>query len=133
MRKQRGVGNFITMMISVVALIGLLVYGIHVQGDMEKGRKITETMRKYVLIMEGNGCLKDAEKQALVQELESLGVTGITFHGEPLRQVPYGGEVELSISGTLDGLKITGWKDFVLVREGNGVRFTKTMKSTSQY
>lgn len=123
------------MSILLVSLVvfGLMLYFISVFGDMEKGRRITETMRKYVLVMESNGCLTETEQQALVLELQEIGVKDIVFNEDPLRQVSYGGEVVLSITGTVDALQITGYQDFKLVHTGDGIRFTKTIKSTAQH
>lgn len=133
MKKRRGESNYIAFGVVLLAVIILIIANLDWSGAQVKGDRIVEVMRKYVLIMEGNGCLTLSQQQSLTEELERLGVTNITYHCNPLEKAPYGEEVVLSISGEVNALKITSFEDLNVVRTQEGVRFSKTLKSTAQY
>lgn len=133
MKKRRGESNYIAFGVVLLAVIILIIANLDWSGAQVKGDRIVEVMRKYVLIMEGNGCLTLSQQQSLTEELERLGVTNITYHCNPLEKASYGEEVVLSISGEVNALKITSFDDLNVVRTQEGVRFSKTLKSTAQY
>ena len=57
--------------------------------------------RKYILKMETEGRLTDADRTTLCQELESLGVTGVDLGGSTLEKAGYGEAIVLVIRGRL--------------------------------
>ena len=133
MRKNEGYSSFLAFLIVCVFALGLVALTVDFSGDQVKSGKIVDVMRKYVLIMEGNGCLTSAEQEALILELEHIGVSNITFNSNPQIKVAYGEEVVLSITGEIDALKFSAFEDFKIVRTENGFQFSKTLKSTAQY
>ena len=131
--KPGGIEGFLACILVIIVLFGIIAFSIDLNGDMIQSRSIIDTMRKYVLIMEGNGCLTASEQQALTMELEQMGVSNITYLVDPKVKVSYGSEVVLSISAEVDALKITGMDGFKLTRKDDGIYFEKTLKSTAQY
>ena len=63
---------------------------------------VGEIARKYILRMETVGGLTEADRTALLQELDELGVTEDTLEGTSGR-ADYGESVELHIRGKLEG------------------------------
>ncbi len=131
--KREGSEKFIVAGIVAVVIFALLVYSVNLSASAERGRKIENTLREYILIMESNGCLSAAQQQALTLRLEELGMTDIVFNGNPQQKAGYGGEVVLSVTGTVEASNITAYRDFQLVREEEGLRITKELRSTAQY
>lgn len=131
--KRKGSEKFIAAVLVLVVMLALLVYSVNLSADAEKGRRIEAVMREYILIMESNGCLSAAQQDALTLQLTGLGMTDIVYNDNPLQQAEYGGEVVLSVTGTVDVSNITAYRDFQLVRTDGGIRITKTIRSTAQY
>ena len=60
--------------------------------------------------METEGCLSQAAKDALIQELTELGVEQISFQGTTMSQVGYGSKVVLSVTGRIKIDNIIGMR-----------------------
>ncbi len=62
------------------------------------------TINQYLLCVEADGYLSDANKAALQSDLTSLGMTAIDFSGTDLSTAPkiYGQRVTLQVSGQLE-------------------------------
>lgn len=133
MGKREGSEKYIAAGIVAVVILALLVYSVNLSADAERGRKIENTLREYILIMESNGCLSAAQQQALTLRLEQLGMTDIIFNCNPQQKADYGGEVILSVTGTVEVSNIMAYRNFQLIREGGGIRITKEFRSTAQY
>ncbi len=131
--KHSGHGEYIAFSFVLIFLLSVIVYVVNIMGDFEQSRQITDTMRRYMLIMEGNGCLTASEQQKLTMELETIGVTGVTVEVNPQTRAGYGEEVVLSISGVVDALRVTGMDGFRFTKTEDGIHFTKTLSSTAQY
>lgn len=68
---------------------------------------VNQITRKYILRMEATGRLTDADRIALVQELENVGVTELELAGTTVDWVGYGEPIVLMIQGRLeDGYEI---------------------------
>jgi uncharacterized Rossmann fold enzyme len=65
-----------------------------------KKAAVGQLARKYILRMETVGGLTDADRTALLQELEELGATEVTLEGTSVRAA-YGEPIELRIQGKL--------------------------------
>ena len=59
-----------------------------------------QTTREYMLIMETEGYLPASDQTALIAELESYGLYNISLSGTTMREVNYGDQIYLKISGT---------------------------------
>lgn len=131
--KSKGEGQYIAFVLVLVVMLAVIVYTVNITADMERSRNISNIMREYVLKMESAGCLSAEQQQALVISLENLGMTDIVFNVNPLIQASYGDEVVLSVTGTVQVNNIMAYRNFQLVRDGNRVQITKTIKSTAQH
>lgn len=131
--KSKGEGQYIAFVLVLVVMLAVIVYAVNITADMERSRKISNIIREYVLKMESAGCLSAEQQQALVISLENLGMTDIVFNVNPLLQASYGEEVVLSVTGTIQVNNIMAYRNFQLVRDGNRVQITKTIKSTAQH
>lgn len=131
--KSKGEGQYIAFVLVLVVMLAVIVYTVNITADMERSRNISNIMREYVLKMESAGCLSAEQQQALVISLENLGMTDIVFNVNPLIQASYGDEVVLSVTGTVQVNNIMAYRNFQLVRDGNRVQLTKTIKSTAQH
>lgn len=131
--KSKGEGQYIAFVLVLVVMLAVIVYTVNITADMERSRNISNIMREYVLKMESAGCLSAEQQQALVISLENLGMTDIVFNVNPLIRASYGDEVVLSVTGTVQVNNITAYRNFQLVRDGNRVQITKTIKSTAQH
>ncbi len=65
--------------------------------------EIGQLARKYILRMETVGYLTSADRTALCQELNGMGVTEINLEGTTLHEVNYGTQIILQINGKLEG------------------------------
>lgn len=131
--KSKGEGQYIAFVLVLVVMLAVIVYTVNITVDMERSRNISNIMREYVLKMESAGCLSAEQQQALVISLENLGMKDIVFNVNPLIQASYGEEVVLSVTGTVQVNNIMAYRNFQMVRDGNRVQLTKTIKSTAQH
>lgn len=99
-KKHKGSSGYIefTLVFSILAIV--IVCVISVYADYNKGLSMNEIMRRHMLVMESQGYLSETEKEALILELEAIGIYNIEFDKDPTIQVEYGAEVILSIRGT---------------------------------
>ena len=63
--------------------------------------QVSQIARKYILRMETQGVLTDADRIALIMELELAGVTDLRLDGTTMAPVGYGEQVVLMIQGKL--------------------------------
>lgn len=131
--RRKGYGELAAALIVIPIILSLVVYSLYLSSDQEKGRKLSDIMRQYVIVMESNGCLTPVEQQSLIMELEQCGASEIVFHSNPLNKVAYGEEVSLAISGKIDINAIVAYEDWGFVQQEGGGTFQKVMKSTAQY
>lgn len=65
--------------------------------------EINQIARKYILRMETEGRMTDADHISLIHELEALGVAEPDLSGTTMNQVSYGDPIVLLIRGKLEG------------------------------
>jgi hypothetical protein len=101
-KKEEGnAGDFMAVCLCMLALtVVMLSYVDSVRLVGEK-TQISQLARKYILKMETEGRLTDADRTTLCQELESLGVTGVDLGGSTLEKAGYGEAIVLVIRGRL--------------------------------
>lgn len=133
MKKSKGSGQYIAFTIVLVVILAVLWYLLSLAVDLERSREIYAVMREYSLKMESNGSLTEEQQHELLLKLAEQGVTDIIFNVNPLVPAAYGEEVVLSITGTVPAGNIIAYKDFKLVKNGDHIQFTKTIRSTAQY
>ena len=64
--------------------------------------QVSQIARKYILRMETQGVLTDADRISLIMELELAGVTDLRLDGTTMAPVGYGEQVVLMIQGKLE-------------------------------
>lgn len=87
--------------------------------------------REYILRMESNGYLDDANKNTLMQELQAIGANNISIQGT-MSEAPYGSKINLSISCNVDveTVKMDGLN---VSREKEPIPYSDTWSSTSKH
>ena len=84
--------------------------------------------------METEGCLSQAAKDALIQELMELGVEQISFQGTTMSQVGYGSKVVLSVTGRIKIDNIIGMRSlYEFIRGDSTNEFRIYQTSTAKY
>ena len=66
-----------------------------------KKLEISQLSRQYILKMETEGYLTEENRQALIQELQKVGLQEIDLSGTTLQPVSYGDTILLNIRGTI--------------------------------
>lgn len=70
-------------------------------GLIRQKEQVSQIARKYILKMETQGVLTDADRTALIMELELTGVTDLRLDGSTVAPVGYGEQIVLMIRGKL--------------------------------
>ena len=102
--KQKDKGmleHFLPALVTIV-FMGILWFGSMVTAsNIDKSSALNQVTRKYMLRMEADGYLTQENKNAMVLELQTLGVEGVDLTGTSLTDVGYGNQVTLNVKGTL--------------------------------
>lgn len=102
-REQGNVGNIMITGLCMLAMtVVMLSYMDNVQLVQQK-TEINQLARKYILRMETVGYLTPEDRSMLTQELQSVGVTEITYEGTTEHAVGYGQMIALQIKGKVKG------------------------------
>ncbi len=70
---------------------------------LQQKTEVGQLARKYILRMETVGYLQPDDKNALWQELDTMGVTEINLEGTTMHVAAYGSPITLCICGKLEG------------------------------
>ncbi len=92
--------NMLVMMINMVVMCAFLVIIFGAFSGISDKWGMRQTTREYMLIMETEGYLPASDQTALIAELESYGLYNISLSGMTMREVNYGDQIYLKISGT---------------------------------
>lgn len=92
--------NMLVMMINMVVMCAFLVIIFDAFSGISDKWGMRQTTREYMLIMETEGYLPASDQTALIAELESYGLYNISLSGTTMREVNYGDQIYLKISGT---------------------------------
>lgn len=113
-RKSDGnIMDFLTAGLAVIAIAIVVVASFHSMGLMVKKLEVSQIARKYILIMETQGCLSEQTKAQMIAELDEVGLKNIDITGTTLQPVEYGTDIVLCIRGSVSG-KAAGndiWSD----------------------
>lgn len=103
MKQERGsIGEMMSACVCMLAMTALMAAYMDSAGLVFQKAAVGQLARKYILKMETVGELTEADRAALLTELEELGVTEAALGGTEER-VSYGEPIELRISGMLGG------------------------------
>lgn len=101
-RKASVIENTLVMFINLVLVCAFLVIIFGAFSGISDKWGMRQVAREYMLIMETEGYLKQADQAALKAELENYGLYNISFSGSTTSEVNYGDRIYLCISGTYD-------------------------------
>lgn len=118
MKRERGnIGELMVSGICLLAMTVVMLAYLDNAGLIHQKTQVSQIARKYILRMETVGMLTEADRTALISELEVVGVTEMRFDGTTVLQVDYGEPIILHIQGKL----------------GNGYEFTEIRVSTAKH
>ena len=101
--EQGSVADIMAAGLCMLAMTVVMLAYMGNAGLINTKASVNQTARKYILRMETTGRLAEADRIALVQELESLGVTELELEGTTMEPVGYGETIVLQIRGRLEG------------------------------
>lgn len=104
MRKSKG--NVADIMASGICILAMTVVMLAYMDSVALFHQKTEAgqiARKYILRMETVGYLTAQDHTALLQELNTIGITEISLEGSTMYKVSYGYPITLHIIGKLKG------------------------------
>lgn len=103
MKRERGsVADIMAAGLCMLAMTVVMLAYMGNAGLVNTKASVNQIARKYILRMEATGQLTEADRIALVQELESVGVTELELAGTTMEPVGYGETIVLQIRGRLE-------------------------------
>lgn len=102
MKKENGtVADLMAAGLCMLAMTVVILSYMGNVGLIRQKEQVSQIARKYILRMETQGMLTDADRTALMMELELAGVTDLRLDGSTMALVGYGEQVVLMIRGKL--------------------------------
>ena len=99
-RKDKGILDQFLPAIVVIVLLAVLWTGSMISAsNIDRSSDIHQIARTYLLRMEADGCLTEANKNQLILELRALDMENIDLTGTTLTDAGYGNPVRLVIRG----------------------------------
>lgn len=125
---------FVDCIITILILMAVIVYSIKMYSNLDLAIEKKRIERSFIMQMETEGCLSQAAKDALIQELTELGVEQISFQGTTMSQVGYGSKVVLSVTGRIKIDNIIGMRSlYEFIRGDSTNEFRIYQTSTAKY
>lgn len=106
--------DFLTAGLVIIAIVVVVSASFHSMELMVKKLEVSQIARKYILVMETQGCLSETDRVEMLAELTTAGIKNIDISGTTLNPVDYGEEITLCICGYVSGGLATGtdiWSD----------------------
>lgn len=131
-KKEQGSGDITGMLcltITVFAVLVVLLITAANAGNMRRINNVDAIIRQYALRMETYGCLTDASKSELVNDLTTYGLHDIEISANNTPAQP-GETITLDVKGNIN------WKDYtydgwVSAAEHNGTQLYHKILSTT--
>ena len=102
MKKKNGtVADLMAAGLCMLAMMAVILSYMGNAKLIGQKEQVSQIARKYILKMETQGVLTDADRIALAAELELAGVTDLRLDGTTVVPVAYGEQVVLMIRGKL--------------------------------
>ena len=103
-KKEAGavIENMLVALTGIVMITAFLVIVFGAFASISDKWHMNQVAREYLLIMETEGYLTDADKANMIGELEECGLYNISLSGTTMSEVGYGERIYLKISGTYD-------------------------------
>lgn len=102
-KKDKGnIGDIVIMGFFIIAMMTVMVCFIDCVGMLQTRAEVGQLARKYILIAETNGYIPEADKDTLLMELESIGITDVDISGTTLTKTDFGRTVTVCIRGNIN-------------------------------
>lgn len=95
--------DFLTAGLVAVAIAIVVLASFHSLKLMVKKLEVSQLARKYILVMETQGCLSEQVKVQMMAELQEMGLKNIDITGTTMTPVEYGANIFLYIRGNIPG------------------------------
>ncbi len=102
-KREGSVLDFMSVCICILALAVVVTAYFYCSDLLLRKGQISQISRCYILKMETVGCLTEADKNRMLEELQAIGLQGIDLTGSTAAPVGYGDNVILRIRGKLRG------------------------------
>lgn len=97
LKKEEGMSDYVSAVIVIFCLLAFFMAMIYAYSGIVAENNVQRVHRKYLLAMEREGYLNDADMASLQAELAALGVTNVNLNGTSRTEVGYGNTVVLRI------------------------------------
>lgn len=125
--KKEGMNDYVSAVIAIFCLFAFFMAMVYAYGGMMAENEIQRIHRKYLLAVEREGYLNDADMASLQAELTARGATNINLNGTSRSEVGYGNTVVLRIECDIPISEIENFeekgvtKHVVLEKEGTAL------------
>ena len=134
LKKKNASGSFVDCIITVLIIMAVIVYSIKMYSNLDLAIEKKRIERSFIMQMEAEGCLSQAAKDALIQELTEMGVEQISFQGTTMSPAGYGNIVVLSVTGRIKVDNIVGMSSlYEFIRGDSTNEFRIYQTSTAKY
>ncbi len=126
-KKVEGMSDYISAVIAIFCLLAFFMAMVYAYGGMLAENNVHRLNRKYLLSMEREGYLNDADLISLQTELTALGATNININGTSRTEVGYGNtvvlriECDIPISEIVNFNRVGRIKHVVVEKEGTAL------------
>ena len=104
MKKESGtIANIMATGIFILAMTVVMMAFLDDMHLIQRKMEVNQIARRYILRMETVGYLTDADRLAMMQELEEQGATQIDLGATTMTEAGYGERIVLEIRGKLGG------------------------------
>lgn len=93
--------DFLSISICILAMSIVVTAYFYCSDLLLRKGQVSQVARCYILKMETVGCLTEGDKNRLLSELHTIGLTGIDLTGSTMNPVEYGDSVILHIRGKI--------------------------------
>lgn len=101
--QEGSVSDLLSALLCILAMVAAMTVFLGCVRMVNQKTVIGQIARNYILRMETVGYLATPEEQALLEELQAMGVTEVNLEGTTRTPVPYGAEITLKIAGKIGG------------------------------
>jgi len=111
LREKGSIGDVMPMGIFVICIAFVMISFADCVRVINVRSSVSQISREYILKMETDGFLTDADKGELLASLTDAGISDISLGSTDMSEVGYGNEIRLEIRGkTEDGYEISEFR-----------------------
>lgn len=126
-QKKRGMSDYVAAIIAIFCLMAFFVAMVYAYSGIISENEVRRVHRKYLLAMEREGYLNDADLANLQADLTALGATNVVLNGTSRSEVGYGNtvvlriECDIPVSEIVDFKEEGAWRHVVVEKEGTAL------------